>query len=289
MADITIDPIVKKVFLFDEVYTFRAAEEQAEKNKLDAFGVMAKLNPFNRPKAETVLLSKKEMRYEPFWQVVSQRSVEYICEVTYPVPVHNPYAQTIYSGEQGFDVARNGGKGRIDIAVKEKCFRKLDYSAFIDGLRRETREVKASTLEMYVNKYKAEDIAELKVPDSLVPHLSMTAIVQIAAAKLNGEAINAHEISADHLNFDKLHLYFRPVFAFEYTWSTTGKPGVIEVDGLTGEVIENGQWFKEKIDRVMTRDMLFMVGAEVAGHLVPGGGFVVKVAEKLTQPGRASG
>jgi len=59
---------------------------------------------------------------------------------------------------------------------------------------------------------------------------------------------------------------------------------VIEVDGLTGEVIENGQWFKDKIGTIATREMLFEAGAEIAGALVPGGGFAVKVIGKMTAP-----
>lgn len=54
------------------------------------------------------------------------------------------------------------------------------------------------------------------------------------------------------------------------------------MDGLTGEVIENGQWFKEKMDTILTREMLFQASAEIAGVIVPGGGFAVKVVEKMT-------
>ena len=61
---------------------------------------------------------------------------------------------------------------------------------------------------------------------------------------------------------------------------------MIEVDGLTGDVIENGQWFKEKLQAITTREMLFEVGSELAGILVPGGGAAVKVIERITADGR---
>src|SRR5690606_37300635 len=35
-------PHANKIFVFDEVYPFRAAQEQAEKKKLGAFGMVAK-------------------------------------------------------------------------------------------------------------------------------------------------------------------------------------------------------------------------------------------------------
>ncbi len=65
-----------KIFVFDEVFPFRAAQEQAEKKKLSAFGMLAKFNPLNRPRDETVQLSRQEMRLEPFWHIVAQRSID---------------------------------------------------------------------------------------------------------------------------------------------------------------------------------------------------------------------
>ena len=58
---------------------------------------------------------------------------------------------------------------------------------------------------------------------------------------------------------------------------------MIEIDGLTGDIVEGGEWFRDKIDQVMTRDMLFDLGAEVASAAIPAGGIAVKVLHKLTQ------
>ena len=79
-----------KIFVFDEVYPLRAAQEQAEKKKLSAFGMMAKFNLLNSPKEDTVQLSRQELRLEPFLHVVAMRSVDCRCQLTYQVPVHNP-------------------------------------------------------------------------------------------------------------------------------------------------------------------------------------------------------
>jgi hypothetical protein len=67
-------------------------------------------------------------------------------------------------------------------------------------------------------------------------------------------------------------------------WTTEDKVGVIEVDGLTGEVSEDGQWFKDKLGQIATREMLFEAGAELAGVILPGSGFAVKVIERITAP-----
>ncbi len=100
-------------------------------------------------------------------------------------------------------------------------------------------------------------------------------------ASLNGEAVSASEIQLDTIEFERTLMYIRPVFAFEFRWTTADKVGVIEVDGLTGEVVENGRWFKDKVNEILTREMLVDVGAEMAGVVVPGGGAAVKLLAKL--------
>lgn len=107
-------------------------------------------------------------------------------------------------------------------------------------------------------------------------------LVQKIRQTPDAEVIHAHEFQEDIVTIEKIFLYYRPVFAFEFTWTTEDKVGVIEVDGLTGEVIENGQWFKEKLQAITTREMLFEMGSELASALVPGGGTAVKVFEKIT-------
>ena len=219
------------------------------------------------------------MRLEPFWHVVAQRTVEYACRVDYPVPVHNPHAKSVQIGAQSYEVARNGGKGRIDVPVIEQCYRRVDYADYVDGLG---REIKAATLAAYVERYKHAELEALDRSEAVQPRVPMASAIQIAKAKLAAEAINAHEIHEDQDRFEKLHLFFRPVFAFEYVWSNADRRGVIEVDGLTGEVVEAGQWFKDKVNRLVTRETMFELGAEVAGALVPGGGVVVKVFDRMT-------
>ncbi|HSU21548.1 MAG TPA: hypothetical protein VLK60_06620 [Variovorax sp.] len=274
----------KRIFVFDEVYPFRAAQEQAEKKKLDAFGLIAKFNPLNRPRHDTVLLSRQEMRLEPFWHVVAQRSVDYTCQVTYQVPVHNPYAQSLQVEEQRHEVARQKDKARIEFVATELCHRKIQFDRMIDGMQ---RDIKASALKSYIEKYKYTESEGVERPGELLrPFISLAAATQIAVASLTSEAINAFEIQKDHTDFERTHLYLRPVFAFEFRWSSADKVGVIEVDGLTGEVIENGRWFKEKLDEVLTRDMLIDIGAEVTGAFIPGGGTAVKLLGKFTEPRR---
>jgi hypothetical protein len=262
-----------RIFVFDEVYPFRAAQEQAEKKKLNAFGMLAKLNLLNRPKEDTVQLSRQELRYEPFWQVAATRVIDYTCQVTYQVPVHNPYAHSLDVHGQRFDVMRQKDKARIECLAVEHCHRKISYATYTDALK---RDIKAGVLDSYIKKYKYTEVEDLELPQLVKPKLTLAGAVQLAMACLSGEAIAASDISADNVEFEKTFLYARPVFAFEFRWASANKVGVIEVDGLTGEVIENGQWFVEKFAQRFTRDRLLDLGAEVAGLAIPGGGLLAK-------------
>lgn len=276
----------EKVFVFDQVYPLSAATEQANQKKLNAFGLLAKLNPFKRPKEETVLLSKHVLRYEPFWHVVSARAVDYSRELTYPVEIGNVHANKVVINGQEYGITEQAGKRVISLQAVEYAHRKINYEDYVDGL---SRELKKGALLNYINKYKVQEHKVLELSEAIVPQLRLPMLMQKVEQTLSAEVINAHEFQHDVVTVEKVHLYYRPVFAFEFVWTTEDKIGVIEVDGLTGEVIENGQWFKEKLQAITTREMLFEMGSELAGALVPGGGTAVKAIEKLMAPDARAG
>jgi len=269
-----------KIFVFDEVYPLRAAQEQAEKKKLSSFGMLAKLNPLNRPKEDTVQLSRQELRLEPFWHMVAKRSIDYTCQLTYPVTVNNPYAQSLQFEDKIYEVTRQKDKGRIDLVAIERCHRKIPFDRLMDGMH---RDIKPLVFESLINKYKYTEAEQVDRPELLKPLLSMSAAKQIVLASLNGEAVIPSEIQLDTIEFERTFMYIRPVFAFEFKWTTADKVGVIEVDGLTGEVVENGRWFKDKVNEILTRETLVDLGAEMAGVVVPGGGAAVKLIAKFAR------
>lgn len=268
-----------KIFVFDDVYPLSAATEQASKKKLNAFGLAAKLNPFKRPKDETVLLTKHVQRYEPFWHVSTNRAVDFSREINYPVEIGNSYATKVVINGDEFPIAEKGGKKSINISAVEYCHRKIDYQDNIDGLGRESKK---GVLDNFIRKYKFQEHESVQLQEAIPLKVSVATLLQTINKTLSSEAINAHEIQQDFIEIEKAHLYYRPVFAFEFAWTTEDKIGVIEVDGLTGEVIENGQWFKEKMETILTREMLFEASAEIAGVIVPGGSLAVKVVERIT-------
>lgn len=275
------DSDAAKIFVFDQVYPLSAASEQAKQKKLGAFGLVAKINPFKRPKDETVLLAKHELRYEPFWHVVARREVDFTREINYPVEIGNVHAFQVTIGGQVYPITTQGKRRSITLAAVEACRRRIDHESHLDALN---REAKKGSLENYIARYRVQEQQQLDLPEAVLLQVRVPMLLQKVRQMLSAEVINAHEVLSDTFVVEKAHLYYRPVFAFEFVWTTEDKVGVIEVDGLTGEVVENGQWFKDKVGCIVSRDMLFEAGAEVAGALVPGAGLAVKVIERMTAP-----
>ena len=91
-------------------------------------------------------------------------------------------------------------------------------------------------LDTYRTKYKFTEVEHLEREELVKPMVSQQAALLAASTALNGNGINAHHIQSDGIVVERLHLYWRPVFAFEFMWSSADKRGVIEVTGLTGEV-----------------------------------------------------
>ena len=270
-----------KIFVFDDVYPLSAAAEQANKKKLNAFGIGAKLNPFKRPKDETVLLAKNVKRYEPFWHISTSRAVDFSREIIYPVDIGNTHATKVVINGNEFPIAEKGGKRSLSIMAVEYCHRKIDYSDNIDGLG---RNLKKGMLSNFLSKYKVQERECIELEEAIPLKVSVASLLQKINQTLSSEVINAHEIQEDAIAIEKAFLYYRPVYAFEFSWTTEDKVGVIEVDGLTGEVIEDGQWFKDTMQqKILTRDMLFLASAEIAGVIIPGGSFAVKVIDKVTR------
>ena len=279
MSKLEVKPENHKIFVFKKIFEFDSAKQQAEKKKINAFGMFAKYNPLKRPNDETVVLKDQMLRYEPFWYVSSRRSLDYTCLNTYQVAVNNPYASSVVlksESDHAYPITRQQDRLHIDVPVIENCHRVIEYANYFDALNRDT---KAATLQSYVKKFSTTEVEKVEIEHPLQPLLSLDSLTTKVRAELQNQMITASSIQDDSEEITALYLYFRPVYAFEYTWFD--KIGIIEVDGLTGEIIENGHWFKDTLEGTFTRDHLIELSAELASTVVPGGGTMVKIASKV--------
>ena len=280
----------KKVYVFEPVYDISAATEQANKKKLDAFGVIAKFNILNKPKDEAVHAARSELRYEPFWFIDSNRIVDYKLLLERKLEVDDEYANSILIDGKTYEIFEDSKKSFVSndkrystLNVQYNCNRKIKYKTYIDGLGRNIKSENYEKLFKNSN-YKFKEVEDLTNIDNIInPTFSFSSAIEEMKNSLLREKIISHEILTDDAIVDKIYLYFRPVYAFEFIWSNENKVGIIEIDGLNGEISEKGVWLKERVSKVMTRDMFFDIGGEIANGMVPGSGVVVKMIDRMTK------
>jgi len=94
------------------------------------------------------------------------------------------------------------------------------------------------------------------------------------------KGIQADTILAEQVEVVCVDLYYRPIYAFKYTWASKNKEAILEVDGLTGEIRQGKRVFKEYMGKILDQDFLFDVGADALGMFVPGGSIAMKAAKK---------
>ena len=280
----------KKVYIFEPVYDISAATEQANKKKLDAFGMMAKFNILNKPKDEAVHAARSELRYEPFWFIDSNRRVDYKLLLERKLEVDDEYANSILIDGKTYEIFEDSKKSFVSnekrystLNVQYNCNREIKYKNYIDGLGRNIKSENYEKLFKNSN-YKFKEVEDLTNIDNIInPTFPFSSAIEEMKNSLLREKIISHEILTDDAIVDKIYLYFRPVYAFEFIWSNENKVGIIEIDGLNGEISEKGVWLKDRVSKVMTRDMFFDIGGEIANGMVPGSGVVVKMIDRMTK------
>ncbi|PRM94798.1 hypothetical protein CJ673_04355 [Aliarcobacter cryaerophilus] len=280
----------KKVYIFEPVYDISAATEQSNKKKLDAFGMMAKFNILNKPKDEAVHAARSELRYEPFWFIDSNRIVDYKLLLERKLEVDDEYANSILIDGKTYEIFEDSKKSFVSndkrystLNVQYNCNREIKYKTYIDGLGRNIKSENYEKLFKNSN-YKFKEVEDLTNIDNIInPTFSFSSAIEEMKNSLLREKIISHEILTDDAIVDKIYLYFRPVYAFEFIWSNENKVGIIEIDGLNGEISEKGVWLKDRVSKVMTRDMFFDIGGEIANGMVPGSGVVVKMIDRMTK------
>ncbi|MEK8089580.1 hypothetical protein [Thermithiobacillus plumbiphilus] len=268
----------KKVFVFKETFPESAAKEHAEKKKMDAFGTLTKLKFWDKPKEEEIINTGVEKRFEPFWFVKARRRVEFRRSTKYSVPITNLDAKIINVNGEEYQ-PRDFPLRVITIDAVETCAKEIAHESFLDGMKdaRKTRDH-----QEYLKRYRPEEVEKPEGEEFLKPEVRGAYLIQEVTSKI-AKAVDADEIIADESEIESMHLYYRPVFAFEYTWSSKGKIGIVEVDGLSGEVFGNGQSFKKYMGKISDREVLFDIGAEALNTFVPGGGLAVKIISVATK------
>ena len=247
---------------------------RVEEAKVAAFGTMSRL--LLRPKPEDIALTYRELRYEPFWHIRCRTHYIYDRSVTYTVPVTGPEVQAVTISEIRYEV--RGAEGpAIEVPAMEHCEQEQLLERFLDAVSGEERP-----WGKYLD-YTAEEVTD---PRSFPPEGTLALFPQIRASFVVRQALRdfLQPIQADVLHEEKvaverIDLYYRPVYAFEYTWESRRRRTVLELDGLTGEIHTGGRAIRETLQKVLSSELLFDIGVDAVDLLVPGGGIALKLAK----------
>jgi hypothetical protein len=266
-----------KAFVFDEQLTDQTARERALEKKIDAFGTMAKF--LQRPKTEEIQLTYSEKRYESFWYVSAKATYIYERTQRYRIPITDPAVRHVQIGPEEYTPQKERDSTVLVVKGLERCEDVSEKTISLDGVTGEKKDFAA-----YL-KYPASDVPDLS---TFAPEKAMVVPPQVRITQVVRELIQSmlKAVQADTIQQEKveiLHvgLYFHPIYAFEYNWTTKDRKQIVEFDGLTGAMRTEGKALHQSIRKVIDNDLLFDLSAEAINLVVPGGAIAIKLARAV--------
>ena len=238
----------------------------------------------SRPKPDEIQLVSVESRLEAFWLInVSVRTV-YDNQRIYTIPVSGPQVKQVTALGQDLPVTSTPkGAASFTLNAVDHCVEESRGSYTFDGAG--TR----ADLSKYQSFTKVEisDLGQFAPADVLVvpPQANATTVMRAVLADVI-KPVQAQVIHEERVNVEALELYFRPVYAFEYEWTSKGKRAVLELDALTGDARSGGKKLSDQIKSMVTRDLIFDVTADAVGMIVPGGSIAVKLIKAVVDRGK---
>jgi len=191
--------------------------------------------------------------------------------------VTGPEVQSVTVSNLSFTPSDDKKLGRVFfIPGVEHCQEEHSRLSYFDGLSGERRDF------TYALKFRAEEIKELESYPfqgmAVPPEIRASFVVRQMLQELM-RPLQADKVYEEKITITRIELFYRPIYAFEYHWVPRDRQGVAEFDGLTGEMKTGGRTFKQAVSEVLKKDMLFDLGADVLGLIVPGGSIAVKLAK----------
>lgn len=287
------------IFIFKSNVSFHLAQQKAEEAKKKTLlnnifaGEFKKALSFIKGKPDIIYQDLYEYRLEPFWLIEGERRIDYIQKLPIQVSMQNRDIKSLELLGQTFDIDFDSGETLI-LEGNVNCQRKISYSFYKNGMNKDINEEMLSTYLAKFSKavieitpkdtensrkFKALKDENRQDPIRLNPIIQLHQVETQMKDYLINQRVDG-KITKDQLIINKINIYFRPIFAFKYKLSTDNSDIIIEVDGLTGDVITNGNWFKDKFDKVISaetaQDILIGIGCETMNKFIPFSGTAIQ-------------
>jgi hypothetical protein len=263
--EITLAP--ERLFLLEERLTIDEITQRAMDKRISALGSL-----LSKPKPDEVTLVNKQRRLEPFWHVAGHATYVYERNRDYSVPAAAPdvEALTIHG-------TRYEGNGTFKVPALEHCKTEIRSESYLDGL---TGAAVADGAQVVDGpRSEVTDPATLSDNDTIAlpPENRASYVVRALMGELI-KPIQSDKLLEEEVVLETTDLFYRPVWAFEFTWNGKGKQAIVEIDSVTGQT-RAGKALVGQIRGALNRDLLFDVGADTVGLIVPGGSIAVKLAK----------
>lgn len=263
------------IFVLDDRLTPDDIRQRAMDRRTGAFGGgLGSL--LQRPKADDIELVNSQRQLEPFWHVGGRALYVYDRARDYTVPASGPDVREVTVHGELHPVTAAAGRGAFVLPTTEHCRDEFHEEIYVDGVS--GTPVTDATTILGGPRQEVTDLGKAAENNTIVvpPTQHASSLVrQLLASML--KPVQADTIIEESMTLEHIDLYYRPWWAFEFHWQPKDKRGVVEIDAVTGQM-RQGQALMAKVQRVVNRDVLFDIGADTVGLLVPGGSIAVKVA-----------
>jgi len=273
-----VNLVEERAMILQEQLTMDQAEGRAWSNKMSAFGRLERVTSlFSRPKDEEFELLYKEKRYQPFWHIICSSCYVYERRRQYPLKVSGPEVESVSIEGMQYDATT----GTITLSGLEHCREEVRNEVMIDGLTNKPTPDLSSYLGYSKTEIAEDDLDDFQPTDTIVvpPQARATAVVRDILIGMI-KSVQADRIIEDRIDVERVDLYYRPVYAFQYRWHAKEKEAIVEYDGMTGKMQTGGKTFQQYAGKILDPEFLFDISIEAVDLLVPGGGLAIKLAKK---------
>lgn len=262
------------IFVLDDRLTPDDVRQRAMDRRTGAFG-SGLGNLLQRPKADDIELVNSQRRLEPFWHVGGRALYVYDRAHEYTVPASGAEVREVTVHGEVHPVKAGGGA--FVLPTIEHCRSEFHEELYIDGVS--GTPVADATAIVSGPRQEVADLGAAAETNTIVvpPTQHASSLVRQLLASMF-KPIRADAISEESMTLEHIDLYYRPWWAFEFRWQSKDKRGVVEIDAVTGQ-LRQGKTLMAQVQRAVSRDTLFDIGADTVSLLVPGGGIAVKVAK----------
>ncbi|WP_319507573.1 hypothetical protein [uncultured Methanolobus sp.] len=272
MESLNLEIAESRMMVLTGEKSFEEMKEFAWNKKTAAFGGIKNL--LSRPKPEDINITHSEKQYKPFWHATCSTRFEYKRNTEFIINICDSVVQKVVICDEEREIDK---LGNVKVQGIEHCLESNTKEVFMDAYAE--KEVDYSRY-LGISTRLLSQIEELNVEDNVVFPVNIKAAYLVG--KLLGSLIkpvDADEVLDETVRIVNLDLYFRPIYAFEYTWLPKNKQNVLEFDAITGEFY-SGKVLKEKVFEIFNEETLFEIGTEVAGTIIPGGGIPIKILQE---------